>query len=177
MSASATVRTIFPLRKMTPLLLPAARPTSASRDSPGPVDDTAHDGDADRLLDVEKELVDLIGELEEIDFDPAAGRAGDHRRALLAQLQALEDLVADEDLFDRVGGQGDADRVADAEGEERADADGGANTARPWRARFGDAEVEWVVVRQGSEATVGFEEDGHLERFETDLGQPEVEVF
>ena len=106
---------------------------------------------------VGQELVDLVGEGEEVDFDAAAGGAGDHRRALLPQLEALEDLVGDEDLFDRIGRQRDADRVADAEREERADAGRGADAAGARRAGFGDAEVERVVVRQRGEAAVGLE--------------------
>ena len=39
---------------------------------------------------------------EEIDLDPAAGRAGDHGRALLAELERLQNLETDEDLLDRI---------------------------------------------------------------------------
>src|SRR5690606_27267515 len=62
----------------------------------GAVHHASHDGDADWLLDVLQHLVDLVGEREEIDLDAATGRARDHGGALLAQLEALEDLVGDE---------------------------------------------------------------------------------
>ena len=48
------------------------------------------------------------------------------------------------DLLDRVGGQRDADRVADPVGEQRAHADGALDRAGERRARLGDAEVERV---------------------------------
>ena len=41
----------------------------------------------------------------------------------LAQAERLEDLPGDLDLLDRVGGEGDADRVADAVQQQRADAE------------------------------------------------------
>ena len=114
---------------------------------------------------------------EEIDFDPAAGRAGDHGRALLAELEGLQNLEADEDLFDRIGRERDADRVADAERQQRAEPDRGANRTRPRGARFGHAEVERIVVRQRGEAAVGLDHHRHFERLQADLDVEEVEIF
>ena len=122
-SGSSTVRTISPLRKMTPRPLPPAMPMSAIARFAGAVDDAAHDGDRDRLAELREVVLDLVGERDEVDLDAAAGGAGDERRAALAQVQRLEDVPADRHLFDRVGGEGDADRVADAFGEQHADAD------------------------------------------------------
>ena len=64
--------------------------------------------------------------------------------AVLAQAQRVEDVPADRDLFLRVGGQRDADRVADALRQQHADADGAAHGAGARRARLGDAEVQRV---------------------------------
>src|SRR5690606_7889043 len=107
----------------------------------------------------------------------AAGRAGDHRRALLPQLEALEDLVADENLFLRIGGQRDTDGVADAHREEGADADGGADGAGARRAGLGDAEVQRVIVVEGGEAAVRLDQHGDLEGLQAHLGVEEVEIL
>ena len=52
-----------------------------------------------------------------------ARRARDHHRAALAQAERLENLPGHAHLFDRVGGQRDAHRVADSIHEQRARAD------------------------------------------------------
>ena len=108
---------------MTPLALPDGESDVGVASFARAVDDAAHDGDADRFLDRFQELVDLVGDGEEIDFDPAAGRAGDHGRALLPQLETLQDLETNKDLFDWIGREGDADRVADAERKQSAESD------------------------------------------------------
>ena len=66
--------------------------------------------------------------------------------AVLAQVQRVEDVVADRDLFHRVGGQRHADRVADALRQQHADADGAAHGAGARRAGLGDAEVQRVAA-------------------------------
>ena len=70
----------------------------------------------------------------------------------------------DGDLVDAVLGKGDADGVAKAVHEERADADGGLDAAVLAIAGLGDAEVERVVhaflVHAGDEQAVGL--DHHL---------------
>src|SRR5690554_1028398 len=71
----------------------------------GAVDDATHDRHLDRRLDVLDVLVNLVRQLEEVNLDTPAGGAGDEGGAVLAQAEALEDLVGDEDLLDRVGGQ------------------------------------------------------------------------
>src|SRR5690554_6888648 len=71
----------------------------------GAVDDATHDRHLDRCLDVLDVLVNLVRQLEEVNLDTPAGGAGDEGGAVLAQAEALEDLVGDEDLLDRVGGQ------------------------------------------------------------------------
>ena len=90
--------------------------------------------------------LDLRDDRVHVELQAAAGRAGDQHRAALAQLERLEDLPGDLDLFLGVeGGQRDPDRVADAVGEQRAEADRALERARPLRARLGDAEVQRVV--------------------------------
>ena len=84
-------------------------PMSACFDSPGPVDDAAHDRDA-HLLDARMRLapdrhpvlqvaLDLLGHLlEERRGRPAAARAGADLRQERAQAHRLEDLLGDLDL-------------------------------------------------------------------------------
>ena len=94
---------------------------------------------------------------------------------MLAELQRLEDLPGDLDLLLGVEGrERDADRVADAVGEERAEADRGLERARPLRARLGDAEVERIVDPLG-EDPVGGDRVRHVRRLDRDLEVGEVE--
>ncbi len=141
------------------------------------VDHAPHHGDANRLGHLFEDLVDLVGEGEEVDFDPATGGAGDHRRALLAEFERLEDLVPDEHFFGRIGGQRDADRVTNAHREQCADPDCRPNGPRARRSGFSHPEVERVVVREGGKPPICLNQHRDFERLERNLGVVEVEVF
>jgi hypothetical protein len=121
-------------------------------------------------------LFDLVGERDEVDLDAAAGWAGDDRRAAGTDVERLEDVPADGQLFFGVGGERNSDRVADALGEEDADADGGADGTGAGESGFGDAEVEWVgnFVR---ELAVGGDHGRDVECLQGDLDVFETEVF
>src|SRR5215212_8682530 len=71
----------------------------------GSIDNTPHHRDSDRLGHRGEELIDLIGQGEEIDFDASARGAGNHDRALLTQLEALENLVGNEHFLDWISRQ------------------------------------------------------------------------
>src|SRR5690606_12667633 len=89
----------------------------------GAVDDAAHDGDAQRDLEVLEPLGDLVGEGVDVDLGAAAGGAGDDVELPRLEVQRLQDLVADLDLLHRRGGEGDTDGVADALAEQDAEGD------------------------------------------------------
>lgn len=59
-------------------------------------------------------LFDFLGQVDEVDLGPATGRAGNEGRPEMAQAEGTEDGLAGLDFFDRVTGQGYADRIADA---------------------------------------------------------------
>ena len=74
----------------------------------------------------------------------------------LAELERLEDLPGDLDLLLGVERrEGDADRVADAVGQQRAEADRALQRARPLRARLGHAEVQRVRDALGEQPVGG----------------------
>ena len=85
----------------------------------------------------------------------------------MAQAQRLQDIEADADFFDRIGGERDADGVADAGPEQGADADRGLHRAGHQAAGLGHAEMERVVAgfgktlirRDGEEDVGGFHAD------------------
>ncbi len=137
----------------------------------------AHHRDPDRLVHCSEEIVDLIRKFEEVHLDPTAGRAGDHGRSLLPQLQRLQNLVPDEDLFDGISSEGDSNRVPDPHRQQGADPDGRANTSGARRASLRNTEVERIVVGEPGEATVGFEQHGDLERLQADFDVAEVQVL
>ena len=109
-----------------------------------PVHRAAEHGHLEMLLVGAEALLDLLGERLDADVVAAAARAGDQHRAALAEAERLEDLPADLDLLDRVGGEADADRVADPVGEQAAHADGALDRAGERRPGLGDAQVERV---------------------------------
>ena len=115
---------------MKPDVAPAGDPEVGVARLPRSVDGAAHDGDLERLGIVAQALLDDDREVLDADVVPAARRTGDHHRPALAQVQCLEDLPGRLDLLDRVGGEGDADRVADPVGEQGADADGALDRPR-----------------------------------------------
>ena len=80
---------------------------------------------------------------------------GDDVDAAVAQAERLEHVEAGLDLLDRVGGEGDADGVADAGPEQRAHADGRLDGAGPRRAGLGDAQVQRAVDGFGQQLVGG----------------------
>ena len=116
------------------------------------VHDAAHDGDGDVPVELADALFNLGGKRDEVDLRSAAGRAGDEAHAARTQPRGLDDGDAGADLLDGVSRQGDADGVADALAQKRADADGGLNSAVPLGAGLGDAEVQGVFEGLGGEA-------------------------
>src|SRR5689334_5353310 len=70
----------------------------------GPVDRTAEHRNLEVLLVAAEALLDLLGERLDADVVAPAARAGDEHWTPLAQAQRLEDLPADLDLLDGVGG-------------------------------------------------------------------------
>ena len=136
-----------------PLVLRAGDPEVGVRRLADAVDGAAEDGDLDRVGVGLEALLDVGHDRVHVELEPAAGRAGDEHGAALAELEGLEDLPGHLDLLLRVeGGERDADGVADAVGEQRAEADGGLQRARPLRARLGDAEVQRVRDAVGQAA-------------------------
>src|SRR6266508_6755987 len=115
----------------------------------GAVHDAAHDCDAERDLHALQAGGHLVGELVHVDLGATAGRAGDDLELALAQVQRLQDLQADLDLLDRWCGQRDADRVADALRQQRAEGDRRLDRALERRAGLGDAEVQRPVAALG----------------------------
>ncbi len=112
----------------------------------GAVDDAAHDGHAQRGADGLQALLDGLGEGPHVHLGAPAGGAGDDLEFALAQAHELQELGADLDLLDRRCGQGDADGVPDALGEQRAEGGAGLDGALEGGARLGHPEVEGPVA-------------------------------
>src|SRR5262249_13608668 len=95
--------------------------------------------------------LDLVGHLlEERAGGTAATGAGGHLRSKAADTEGLENLLGDHDLFGAVavghGGQGDADRVADALLQHHGQSGGGGDDALAAHSGFGKAKVQRVVT-------------------------------
>ena len=134
----------------------------------GAVHAAAHDRYADRRAVRAQTPLDRLGEADDVDLGAAAGRARDEVGAAAAQLEGLEDGPGDAHLFDRVGGQRDADRVADALGQQRADADRALDGARPGGAGLGHSHVQRRVGTQ-RERPVGGDRVGHARALHGEL--------
>src|SRR5205823_2442576 len=69
------------------------------------VDGAAQDGDLDRILVGLESALDVGDDRVHVELEAPARRAGDQYRALLAQLERLEDLPGDLDLLLGVEGR------------------------------------------------------------------------
>ena len=127
-----------------------------------------HDGDLERLRVRAQPILDHARETLDADVVAPAGRARDHHRPALTETERLEDLPRDLDLLDRVGGEGDAHRVADPVREERSDADRALDRPGELRARLGDAEVQRVRDLR-REHPVRADHRRHVRRLDRDL--------
>src|SRR5438309_2635099 len=70
-----------------------------------PVDDAAQHRHRQRHADMAEPLLDLIGQLDDVDLHAAAGRTGDDVHPAVTQFEGLQNLEADFDLFHRIGRQ------------------------------------------------------------------------
>src|SRR6478672_11090732 len=140
---------------------------------PRAVDDAAHDGDAQRHGHALEPRGDLVGELVDVDLGATARRAGDDLELAGLEVERLEDLVADLDLLDRRSRQRDADRVADALGEQGPERRGGLDGALERRAGLGDPEVQRPVAALGQHL-VGLDHDDGVVVLHRDLEVVEV---
>ncbi len=134
----------------------------------------AEHGDLEVLGVGAQPLLDLLRELLHADVVSAAARAGNQDRAALAQAERLQDLEGDADLLDRVGGERDADRVADPVGEQCAQTDCALDRARARRPRLGHTEVQRIRHTSGQHP-VGADHRRHVARLDRDLEVAVVE--
>ena len=117
----------------------------------GAVDDAAHHGDRDVALQPLESLLDLLRKCNEVDLCAAARRARDKAHALAAQPGRLQNGDAGAHLLHGVSRERDADRIADALGQQGADADGGADDAVIGRAGLRDADMQRIRKPLGRE--------------------------
>ena len=137
------------------------------------VDDAAHDGHAQRHGHALEAGGDLVGELVDVDLGAAARGARDDLELARAQVERLQDLDADLDLLDRRGRERDADRVADALGQQGAEGGGRLDGALERGAGLGDTEVQRPVAALG-EQLVGLDHDDRVVVLDRDLEVVEV---
>ena len=95
---------------------------------------------------------------------------------MLAQVEAFQNFIGGNDLFAGVGGERDPDGIADALIEQRANTDGAADDACSGCAGLSNADVQGVGYF-GSNFPIGFDGSRHIEGFERDLNQVEVQAF
>src|SRR5205085_12387975 len=140
------------------------------------VDDAADDRDGDRRRDVREALFEALDGLNDLELLAGAGGAGDHGDAAAAQVQRLQNFEAGLHLLDRIGGQRDADRVADAGPQQHAEPDRGFDRAAAQSAGLGDPQMERVVAGF-RELLIGGDGEKHVGGFARDLELEEVIVF
>jgi hypothetical protein len=111
-----------------------------------------------------------------IDSDIGVLMAGNDVHPAMAQAQGLEDLVADLDLFHRIGREADADGVADPHPKQLAQPDGRLDRARGEAPGLGDAKVDRRVGLFGQLHVGG---GGHedIGRLATDLELVKIVVL
>ena len=170
-SASGTTRTTLPFTNRWPLPAPGGDAEVGFTRLARAVHHAAHHRDLQRDVARLERGHGVARDLDHVDLGAPAPRARDEVEALaLAQPQRLEQLTARLRLLDRVGGERVADRVADALGEQRADAGGRLHQPAGERPGLGDAEVQREVdgLRQ---QPVRVDHHRHVRRLHRDLAR------
>ena len=99
----------------------------------------------DLLVQAAELVLDFLCELDQVDVGASARGTRHEREAALPEPERFQDIDPDPHFLGRIGRERDADRVADALGQERAEPDRRLDRADAGRARFRDAEVERVL--------------------------------
>ena len=140
----------------------------------GAVDHAADDRDVERCHDVFEAFLERVHGRDHVEILARAAGAGDEVDALGTQLQAFQHIEADLDLLDRIGGQRDANRVADAVHQQHAEADGGLHCAGTQAAGFGDAQVQRLLDLLGQQPVSRYGHE-HVAGLDADLEVGEIE--
>src|SRR5690606_28546248 len=140
------------------------------------IDHATDHRDVHRHQQVVQAPFQLVHGLDHIEILPRAARAGDEVDPARTQPQRLENIEADLDLFHRIGGQRDADGVADAFGQQHAQAHRGLHRARAQAAGFGDAQVQRLLDLVGQLA-VGGNRHEHVGGLHADLEVWEIQAI
>ena len=94
----------------------------------------------------------------------------------VTQAQRLQHVEPGLDLLHRIGGEGDANGVADAGPEQIADADGRLDGAATQSARLGDAQMDRAIDHFGQLVVSGHGHE-HVRRLAADLELVEIQVL
>ncbi len=95
---------------------------------------------------------------------------------MLTQVETLQDFIGGNYLFPGVRRQRDADSIADAKIQQRADADRAANNPRSGQTGFRNAQVQGIRNFFGN-TPVSFNRSRNIKGFQRYLNQVEVKAF
>ena len=123
-----------------------------------------------------KPLLERLDGADHVEALARAARAGNDAHAAAADAEALQDLIADANLFLRLRRERHADRVADPRPQQRADADRRLDGPADQAAGLGHAEVE-RAIDLARELLVGGDREEHVGGFDRDLVVPEIMVL
>ena len=141
-----------------------------------PIDDASDDRDGDRLTDMLQARLRLAHDADHIETLARARRTGDDIHAARTQLQGLQNGESHPHLFDGVGGQGDAQSIADTLQQQGSQADRRLDAARHLPSRLCDSQVQGMIasVRQKS---IGGDRQTHIRGFHADFEGIEIAIF
>src|SRR5262245_56940998 len=131
----------------------------------GAVDNATEHADLDGSLAAGHALAEVRHQRFQVDLDAAARRAGDQLGLAHAPLRRLQDVEGGGDFDGFRGEQADADGVADAVEQDRAEAARRLDRSVRRLARFGNADVRRVIALLGVQA-VRFDAGEHIAGFE-----------
>ena len=176
-SASGTTRTTLPPHEQVALAAPGGDAEVGLAGFTRAVDHAAHHRHLEGDVALGQRRLGLLGDPDDVDLGPPAGRAGDQVEPLaLAQPERFEELATGPGLLHRVGGERVADGVADALGEEGADPGRRLDEPGRRRAGLGHPEVQRVVDGVGQEP-VGVDHERHRRRLDRDLHVGEADLL
>ena len=155
---------------------PAAMPRSASRASPGPLTTQPMTATCSGMLRSSSAAwASLATAITSTSARPQLGHAIRSRPLRSRRPSVSSSCRPGARLLDRIGGEREADRVADALGEQRADAGGRLDQPAGRRTRLGHAEVQRVVDGLGQQP-VRVDHHRHVRRLHRDLDVVEADL-
>src|SRR5690606_31684404 len=130
----------------------------------------------DRRSDIGNVLLDLVGNADQIDFDPSTGRTGNQGGRIGRQTEGLEQFPGHLHFLDGIGAQGNADGGSDSLGQQCSEPGGTFYRSGEQGTGFGNPQMEGIAKGCGR-LLVCFNGQPNVGGFQGDHDIREIEIL